>query len=834
MTAYKLDLKGPAISVQTFCSTSLTAVHLACQSLLEYDCDIALAGAAAIQIPQTTGYLYQEGGILAPDGECRAFDANTKGTVFGNGLAIVVLKRLEEALEDGDHIYAIIRGSAMSNDGIARVGFTAPGVNGQASVISMALTNARVNAETIHYIETHGTGTSLGDSVELRAMSKAFQQNTSKTNFCAIGSVKPNIGHLDRASGVTGLIKASLALHHKMLPPSVNFAEPNPDIDWENSPFYVNTELNKWEPNGHGVRRAGVSSFGFGGTNVHTILEEAPLLDASSHSRPYQLLLLSARTESALETATHNLVSHLRNNPFLNLADVAHTLQVGRAGFNHRRMLVCHDLEDGIEAFTANSPGRVFSKHQTHRDRPVGFMFTGQGSQYVDMARDLYETEPVFQEQIDNCLALLKPHVDFDLKMILYPDESDTELSTQKLSRTNITQPALFVIEYALARLWMAWGVQPQTMIGHSIGEYVAACLAGVFSLADGLALVAARGRLMQSLPKGAMLAVPLSEQEIKDFLNPLLSVATINGPTRCVISGPVEAVDALARTLAAKEIPCRHLHTSHAFHSAMMEPILEPFIEVIDGMQLNPPQIPYVSNVTGTWITAEQATDPGYWADHLRHPVRFAEGIATLLDDPNQVLLEVGPGRMLSTLTRQHPQKDGQQIILTSLRHPKEEQSDSSFLLNTLGKLWLAGVTIDWAGFYAHEKRHRLSLPTYPFEAQRYWVEPGDMNGNGTLSVTGIESALAKKEDIGDWFYQPTWKQTRSWKPSEAQAVAADEGIWLMFVDQQGCGSSIAEQLEKAGVTLIRVQAGTQFAELGENCYSLNPHELNDYVRFV
>jgi len=747
--SYKLNLKGPSMSVQTGCSTSLVATSLACQSLLTYQCDMALAGGVTVFMPHKAGYFYQQGGIFSPDGHCRAFDAKAQGTVIGNGVGIVVLKRLEDALADGDCIHAVIKSSAINNDGSLKVGYTAPSVEGQARAIAQALALAEVDPETITYIETHGTGTSLGDPIEIAALNQVFRSCTNQKGFCAIGSVKTNIGHLDAAAGVTGLIKTVLALKHKQIPPSLHFKEPNAQIDFANSPFYVNTTLSEWKTSGT-PRRAGVSSFGIGGTNAHVILEQAPAVGKQgSRGRRWQLLVLSAKTSTALETATANLANYLEQHPEVNLADVAYTLQVGRRAFSHRRVLVCHDLNDAVKALQTLDPQRILTDFQEPGDRPVVFMFPGQGAQYVNMALELYQTESVFREQVDYCTQLLKPHLGLELRQVMYPSEEQTEAAKQQLEQTWITQPALFVIEYALAKLWMAWGVRPQAMIGHSIGEYVAACLAGVFSLEDTLALVVARGRLMQHLPGGAMLAVSLSEEEVKPLLNNGISLAASNSPKLCVVSGSTEAISVLQNQLTEKGIGCRRLHTSHAFHSQMMVPIVESFTKQVKKFKLKPPQIPFVSNVTGTWITAAEATDPNYWAQHLRQTVRFAQGMAELLKEPNRILLEVGPGRTLNTFARQHLPLD-EAAVLSSIRHPKEPQSDQAFLQNTLGRLWLVGVPIDWSRFSAQEQRHRIPLPTYPFERQCYWIKPQKQAVNGQ-DVTYRISTEHKQLDIAE-----------------------------------------------------------------------------------
>lgn len=724
LVAYKLDLKGACYSVQTFCSTSLVAIHLACQCLLNFECDMALAGGVSVFVPQNTGYWYEEGDIVSPDGHCRAFDAKAGGTVFGNGLGVVVLKRLEDALADGDHIEAVILGSATNNDGSLKVSYMAPSMVGQAEVIVEALANAGVEAESISYVETHGTGTALGDPTEITALTQAFRSATQKKGFCAIGSVKTNIGHLDRASGVTSLIKTILSLKHKEIPPSLFCEDPNPNIDFENSPFYVNTQLSKWEING-APRRAGVSNFGVGGTNAHVILQEAPVISSSSASRPYQLLQLSARTSTALETATKNLATYLKCNPHLMLADIAFTLQIGRKAFNYRRAIVCRDIGDAISKLEAADPRSMLTVYQEKRNPPVVFMLPGQGSQYVNMGLGLYRTESIFQEEVDRCSDILQPHLGLDLRDILYPDQRNMEGAAEKLTQTMITQPALFTIEYALAKLWMAWGVHPEALVGHSIGEYVAACLAGVFSLEDALFLVATRGRLMQKLSGGSMLAISLSEKEVQPFLNERLSLSTINSPSFCVVSGEKAAIEDLKEELSKNSVNCRLLHTSHAFHTKAMDPILDPFTEHVRRVKRDRPQIPFVSNLTGTWITSEEAMSHSYWAKHLRHTVRFSDCVQELLNVYGRVFLEVGPGHTMSTFVRQHSDGLRGRVVLSSVRHPKEDKSDSAFILDTAGRLWLAGVQMDWSGFYKDERRHRLPLPTYPFERQRYWIEP-------------------------------------------------------------------------------------------------------------
>ncbi|HKP12634.1 MAG TPA: SDR family oxidoreductase [Blastocatellia bacterium] len=826
--SYQLNLRGPSVAVQTACSTSLVAVHQACQSILNGECDMALAGGVSVQAAPG-GYRYQEGGILSPDGHCRAFDSKAQGTVTGSGVAIVVLKRLAEALADGDNILAVIKGTAINNDGSLKVGYTAPSVDGQAAVISEALAIAGIEPETTHYVEAHGTGTALGDPIEITALTQAYRARTQKAGYCAIGSVKTNVGHLDAAAGATGLIKTVLAMQHKLIPPSLHFEHANPQIDFANSPFYVNTELTEWKANGL-PRRAGVSSFGIGGTNAHVILEEAPSPQASSGSRPWQLLTLSARTSSALETATTNLADHLTDHPDLDLADVAYTLQTGRKGFDHRRIMVCQTLEDAANGLRDRDPRRVLTGLRPSRDRSVAFMFSGQGTQYINMGRELYETEPTFRRQIDRCCEVLKPHLGLDLRALLYPAKECEDEAAQKIRETSAAQPALFVVEYALAQLWSEWGVRPRTMIGHSIGEYVAACLAGVFTLEDALAVVAARGRLMQALPGGAMLSVALPPQELSVWLNAELSLAAINAPSLCVVSGPTEAVEILQRQLTERGLACRRLHTSHAFHSKMLEPMLADFANEISRAQLNAPRIPYISNLTGTWIKSSQARDPQYWVRHARETVRFAEGVSRILEDEDTILLEVGPGRTLTTLARRQADQADAPVAVSSLRHPEDRQPDGAFLMEAVGRLWLAGAPVDWTRSYRNERRRRVLLPTYPFERQRFWVEAPKSSDR----VKAHSGPLVKKPDPADWLYVPFWKPSVTPIRSAARIPAQENSCWLVFLDSYGLGVRVAERLLQEEQEVITISVGEQFARLDSRAYSLDPRQRSGYAALL
>ncbi len=728
--SYKLNLRGPSINISTACSTSLVAIIQAYQGLLSHQCDVALAGGVSILTPQNKGYLYQEGSILTPDGHCRPFDANAAGTSFNNGGAIVVLKRLEDAIADGDKIYTIIKGVGINNDGADKVSFTAPSVNGQMGAILQAQQQAGVEPDSIGYIEAHGTGTVLGDPIEVEALTQAFRTKTSATQFCGIGSIKSNLGHLTAAAGVAGFIKTVLALYHRQVPPTINFNSPNPHIDFANSPFYVNDKLVDWKSTTT-PRRAGVSSFGGGGTNAHVILEEPPQVLSSSSTRPYQLLLLSAKTEIAIDKITTNLKDHLCQNLDVNLADIAYTLQQGRKIFDRRRFVVCQDRVEAIEHLTKLPPQFTATKHTQNQKSDVVLMFSGQGSQYINMGLNLYRHERVFQNAIDTCAEILTPILDRDIRELLYPTVDNLTAHTELLNQTNYTQPALFAIEYALAQLWQSWGIKPIASIGHSIGEYVSACLAGVFSLDDALKLVAARGKMMWELPRGSMLSVRLSGEEMESRLPKGLAIAAYNSTVLCVVSGPTESVELLQQELETAATACRLLHTSHAFHSPMMMPAARPFTKLVGNVRLSPPQTPFISSVTGDWITDEQATNPHYWGEHLLKPVRFADGIQTLCEQqPNAILLEVGPRQTLATLARSSA------IAIASLGDTSEHNGEWQSLLQAIGQLWLAGVTIDWAEFYRHEQRHRLPLPTYPFERQRFWIDPLPHRQNISPSV--------------------------------------------------------------------------------------------------
>ncbi|RCX20929.1 thioester reductase-like protein [Anaerobacterium chartisolvens] len=820
--SYKFNLRGPSFTVQTACSSSLVAVHLACQALLNGECSMALAGGVSVMLPKKSGYLYNEGMISSPDGHCRPFDAEAEGTIFSDGVGIVVLKPLEDAIADGDNIYAVIKGTAINNDGIRKVGYTAPSIQGQSEVVKAAQRAAGVDPETITYIETHGTGTNIGDPIEIEALMNAF--NSEKKGFCAIGSVKSNVGHLDAAAGVVGLIKTVIALKKKLIPPTLHFKMPNPKIGFESSPFYVNSELKEWQGS---PLRAGVSSFGFGGTNAHVVLEEAPMdirgQTKESNDDP-KLLVLSAKTKSSLERATENLAKYLNQNKFLNLNDVAYTLQVGRKPFKHRRMLVCSNIDEAVEILSSanDMQSQVSQKVYTYfaKDEVAQtiFMFTGQGSQYVNMGLDLYEKIPDFRKEMDRCLNLIKEITNYDVRSILYPEEV-TAKKKEIINQTYITQLVIFSFEYSLASLLIKWGIRPNAMIGHSIGEYVAACISGAISLKDSLTLVAKRGRLMQEMYTGSMLSVVITEEELKLLINDNISVAAVNGPSNCVVSGEHEVIDGFEKLLEQKGHKFRRLKTSHAFHSRMMEAALQRLEDEVRKLKFSQPLIPYVSNINGKWAEYEEISKPEYWSRHLRDTVRFSDGLSLLLDEPNSVLIEVGAGKTLSTFARRNSNKKGEQTVVNLVRHPEEAAHDVEYLLNRIGILWCAGININWKQLYSGQRRMRVSLPTYPFNAQKFRID------GMPIDVAGIMDT-SKKMDFSDWFYTPTWKTCEL----QSNVKKISKSNWMLFADRCGLINDIVDCLQSDGHNITVVRIGTEFKKLDDGVYTIDPEQASHY----
>ncbi|SCL25723.1 thioester reductase domain-containing protein [Micromonospora pallida] len=727
--AYLLDLNGPACTVQTACSTSLVATHLACQSLLTYESDLALAGGVTINLPLKAGYSHAYSGVFSPDGRCRPFDADAAGTVPGNGAVVLVLRRLSDALADRDHIYAVIRASAVNNDGAVKAGFTAPSVDGQARVVTATHALAAISPGSIGYLETHGTATRVGDPIEVAALTQAFRVGTARRGFCALGSVKANIGHLDAAAGAAGLMRAALAVRHGRIPPMPGFRSPNPDLDLDTSPFYVPTRVTEW-PADAGPRRAGVSAFGVGGTNAHVVLEQPPPIPEPAVPAPatgWHLVPLSARSRTAVDAATRRLADHLEEHPDLDLADVAFTLQDGRRDFPVRRFAACADLPDLVAVLRGEDPHRLVTRTAADTVHRAVFMFPGGGNQHREMGADLYRCHPVFRAEIDRCAALLRDRLDVDLTALLFPAGGGGPGRGRGLGRAEgpgvVT--ALFAVEYALAKLWMSWGVEPAAMLGHSLGEYVAACLSGVFTLGDALAVTYARGELFARMAPGRMLAVPLPEAQVAELLDERLSIAAVNAPELTVVAGPDGDIAALDRRLADRGVDCGRINVPAASHSWLVEPMLDEFTARVKECDLRPPHSPFVSGVTGDWIRAEDATDPHYWARHLRQPVRFADALRTVVTAPDRVLLEVGPGRALTALV------PGQRLAPTptavaSLGHPRDRLPDTAHLMAAVGRLWQAGVTVDWPALHSSRPARRVSLPGYPFQRRRYWVEPG------------------------------------------------------------------------------------------------------------
>jgi phthiocerol/phenolphthiocerol synthesis type-I polyketide synthase E len=798
--SYKLNLRGPSMTIQTACSTSLVAVHVACRALQRGECDLALAGGVSIQFPQNTGYLFQEGMMLCRDGHCRPFDADASGTRPSAGAGIVVLKRLSEAIADRDTVHAVILGIAVNNDGAGKAGFTAPSVDGQVEVITTAQTLAGVDPRSISYVEAHGTGTPLGDPIEIAALTEAFRASTTDVGFCRLGSLKASVGHLDVAAGIGGLIKTALALSNRELPPLVNFRSPNPRLGLETSPFTASEEVSAWTSD-LGPRRAGVSSLGIGGTNAHAVLEEAPVVMPSAARRDYHLFVLSARTPSALEQATANLADRLDEHDDVAMPDVEFTLQVGRKAFTHRRALVVRDRAQALQLLRQPKEALALTAVHDGGVRPVAFLFSGQGSQYVGMGADLYRAEPVYRDAIDRCEALLEPHLSLDIRTVIFADDGD-----RSLDETRFTQPALFCTEYALATLWMQWGVAPRGMLGHSLGEYVAAHFAGVMSLEDALALVAARGRLMQEMAPGSMAAVHLPAAELNRWLGDGVEIAAVNAPGLCTITGPAMAITDTVSRLAASDIHCHELHTSHAFHSSMMEPALERFVAAFRGVSLRPPSIPYISNVTGTWITPEQATSPAYYAEHLRQPVQFEAGMRSLAAVAEMFFLEIGPGDALTFFARANLTRDGARHVTSSLPHPRRPQPDSQVMLEAAGRLWVAGARLKWSGLQAGSTARRVPLPTYPFERKRHWVEPASSATQPTAD------GVPNDAKTGERLYLPTW--TRD--DSLLGATLCLRGAWLVLGHPGPLADAVVSRLRAAGAGPIVVEAGGDFEAQG------------------
>lgn len=829
--SYKFNLKGPSMNIFTGCSTSLVAIHNACQALLQGHCDIAIAGGITLTQPEKSGYTYQEGMLFSSDGHCRPFDENANGMLFGDGVGIVVLKPLQEAINDGDTIHAVIKGTAINNDGNRKIGYTAPSVEGQVEVIKMAQHEANVEPESISYIETHGTATKLGDTIEIKALSEVFNSNEKQS--VPIGSVKANVGHLNAASGVAGLIKTVYAMKDQVLPPSVNFTKPNTQIGFEKTPFYVNQQLNEWKEDNKPLR-AGVSSFGIGGTNAHIILEEAPKLEATSNSRPYQMLMISAKSKDALDRMTLNLGNHLEQNPHVNLADASYTLQIGRKEFKHRRALVCSSTQEGIEQLNQPEGRRVQYANVKEEHPKINFLFSGNGSQYVNMGLELYEQEAIFREAMDECFAILQSVTNVNMKEVLYPTTFSIDEATEKLKRMEFSQPILFAFEYSVAKLLMGWGIKPEAMIGYSFGEYVAACLAEVFTLEDALKLVVKRGQLMSSLPTGVMLSVPLPEEELIHLINSFekeyqhtISLAVVNGPA-CIVSGTEEAIVDFENELKKKRFMCMRVTIEGAAHSHELDSILDEYASYVSTLTLREPKIPYLSNLTGTWIRPEEATNPVYWVKHMRGTVRFSDGIQELNRDNTSLFIEIGPGNDLSRLTsRLLDYENGNERIFNTVRSVQQDVSDMYFLFSHITRMWVTGISIDWEQFYKDEKRRRIPLPMYSFNKISYKLQgnPYDLG----QKLNSKQSKISKNNNISEWFYTSQWKSSTLFEPSHDV-----NETWIVFVDQEGLGNELVKDLLNKGQRVITVEPGLGFNKENNNHFIINPEECTDYVKLL
>ncbi|KZY34777.1 polyketide synthase, partial [Roseovarius sp. HI0049] len=822
--SHVFDLKGPSVNIQTACSTSLVAVHYACEALRSGQCDVALAGGSTIELPQGRGYLFKENEILSPDGHCHAFDHRAKGTVFGSGAGVVALRRLEDAIADGDHIWAVVKGSAINNDGAAKAGYLAPSVDGQAAAISRAIDTAGVAADSIGYVECHGTGTYLGDPIEVAALTEAYRKTTDKSGFCRIGSVKTNIGHLDTAAGVASLIKTSLALHHKAMPPSLSFERPNPTIDFETSPFRVNDRLTHW-PQGPTPRRAGVNSLGVGGTNAHAILEEAPERAASEEGDwPFHVLTISGKGKAALDANTKALAAHLRAHPEQPLEDVAHTLKTGRHAFDDRRVVVTETHEEAAALLEEGNPHRVFTHKKLGETPDTVFMFPGGGAQYAGMARDLYETEPVFAEWMDRGLDHLGPKLDYDIRAIWLPQPGEGDAANATLKKPSVQLPLIMIVEFALAKLWMSWGIKPAALIGHSMGENTAAALSGVMSFENCIDLVLLRGRLFDTVAPGGMLSVSLPAAEVENLIGDSLDIASINAPDLCAVTGPQDRLDALQAKLEAQEIDCQRINIDIAAHSRMLDPILPEFRAFLQTLDLQAPDIPFISNRTGDWITEDEATDPDYWTGQLRHCVHFADGITTLATKRDRVFFEVGPGRALSSLSQMcDAVQPGQ--VLSALRHPDDNIADDKFLLGVIGRFWATGIEADWSQIWGEARRNHVILPTYAFQTSRYFIEPGKAR------LADAAPELTRSDDLAKWGFRPVWQPR--YADSDADTLAncgADTPqTWLIFADDTGLTDSAAARLTAAGHTVTTVRPGDSFARLSDDSYRLAPDQGPD-----
>ncbi len=810
--SYSFNLQGPSINVQTACSTSLVATHLAAQSLLSFECDMALAGGVTIDIPHQVGYVYKEGEVLSPDGHCRAFDHKSKGTVFGSGAGVVVLRRLSDAIADGHHIHAVIKGSAINNDGSNKVGYLAPSVEGQAAAIAEAIAVADVSADTIGYVECHGTGTPVGDPIEISALTRAFRESTDESGYCRIGSVKTNIGHLDTAAGVASLIKTTLAIEHGEIPPSLNFEAANPQIDFQSSPFLVCDKRMAWDHR-PGPRRAGINSLGVGGTNAFLILEQAPAVGVPEPNREdAEFLMLSARTKQSLDGYSERLADWLEKHHDTPLSDVSHTLARGRKAFEYRRIIASQSHDEAARLLREKDPRRTFNINGDEIEPAIAFLLPGGGAQYFQMGQDLYRTNSLFREHMDRGLEVLAGRWGADLAPVFHAGDEHEEQVTEQLDQPSIQLPLTFLVEYALAQVWQTRGVAPDALIGHSMGENTAACLAGVMSFEDTLGLVLLRGQLFETTPPGGVLSVPMPAEELRVFIGEGLDLATSNSPSLSVASGPSEALDALAARLAEDGTDSQRVRVNVAAHSRLLDGILDQFRSRLQSMQLNPPQIPIVSNLTGDWLTEGQAQSPDYWIDHLRGTVLFSDGIQTLLQNDQRVFLEVGPGNTLGSFVRQQPDAIPQRVV-SSMRHPQDTAADDVYLSAAIGRLWALNLKLPVEKIWP-ERRLRIPLPTYAFQHARYWVDPGQVSDSASAEYLLPERC----ENVDDWFFEPKWI---------AQGIAETDPrprTILFFENDEPVSAALMERLRLEGSCVLQVRPGDIYLNHGDDTFTIAP----------
>lgn len=816
--SHAFDLKGPSLGIQTACSTSLVATHFAAQALLNGECDMALAGGVTVELPHARGYIFAEGEILSPDGQCHAFDHRAKGTVFGSGAGMVVLRRLEDALADGDHIWAVLKGSAVNNDGAEKAGYLAPSVAGQAQAIGEAIAVAGVSADQIGYVECHGTGTYLGDPIEVAALTAAFRETTADVGFCGIGSVKTNIGHLDTAAGAASIIKTALSVYHGEKPPSLSYEAPNPAIDFAGSPFQVNAALSPFDAGK--PRIAGVNSLGVGGTNAHVILSEPPQRVASDEvDWPFLPLVISGHNEAALAENAERLAAHMEANPELNLADVAYTLQVGRKAFAHRMTLVAGDTVEAAARLREHDPARVF-RHKALDGKPrVCLLFPGGGAQYADMARDLYETEPVFRDVADEGLAILKQKSGVDYAPLWFSGEATAKEVGEEMKRPSVQLPLLTLVEVATARLLESWGVHADMALGHSMGENAAACVAGVMSFEDCLGLVLLRGQLFEEVEAGGMLSVPLSASETIEIVGKGVDIAAENSADLSVLSGPKAALTKARKALEKSGVECVEIPINIAAHSRLLDPILPRFRAYLESITLNKPDLPFLSNSTGEFITDQMAMDPEYWVSHLRNSVRFGACAARLAAEEDVIFIEVGPGKILGSMLSLCPEIPRGRYV-NALRHGAEKVEDDQTFMTALLRVWALGGAMDWQTIWGDGRRLRLPLPGYAFQKTRYFIEPG----KARLDDDGLE----RLDEAADF------ASAMVWKPEYADCAVdldrldgwAQKQRWLIMLDQAGLGEATAKRLEASGQSVLRVSAGDTFENRGQGRFSLAPEQ--------